>query len=73
MGNKHQPRIVAFTFRDCQLFALFLVNSGVGKNSPRYPGDDSDVFLGEVDSESFVVVGCSGLAWMTPVLLDHMN
>jgi len=51
-GNKHQPRSVVFTFRVCRLFALFLVISGVGKNSPRHLGDDADLFLGEVDSEA---------------------
>jgi hypothetical protein len=63
-GNKHQPRSAAFTFRVCLLFALFLVISGVGKNSPRYLCDDSDLFLGKVDSEAGMMsLFCCGLFW----------
>jgi hypothetical protein len=43
---------------------LFLVISGVGKNSPSYLGDDSDLFLGEVESEAGMMsLLCCGLFW----------
>jgi len=43
---------------------LFLVISGGGKNSPKYLGDDSDVFWVEMDSEArMMFLFCCGFFW----------